>query len=67
MRFTAGDFVKFGFPMSWSITVLAWGMIEFRDAYQDAGEWERALDMLKWGLDYLMKAHTKPNELYVQV
>ena len=27
--YDAGDFVKFNFPMSYSTTVLAWGMLEF--------------------------------------
>ena len=36
--FLAGDFVKFGFPMAWSMTVLAWGMIDYADAYQAAGK-----------------------------
>jgi endoglucanase len=35
---TAGDFVKFGFPMAWSTTTLAWGLLEYWDAYDKAGE-----------------------------
>ena len=53
--------------MAWSTTVLAWGMIEFREAYQDAGEWSNAISMLQWATDYLVKAHVSPNELYFQV
>nr|CAB3263574.1 endoglucanase 22 [Phallusia mammillata] len=65
--YDAGDDVKFGFPMAYSATVLAWGMIEFQEAYIDAGEWQNALDMLKWATDYFIKAHAAPNVLYVQI
>ncbi|CAF4914662.1 unnamed protein product, partial [Rotaria socialis] len=32
--FDAGDYVKFGFPMAGFTTVLAWGAIEYEDAYR---------------------------------
>ena len=65
--FSAGDHVKFGFPMAWSATTLAWGAIEFRDAYLDAGELRNVLNSLKWATDYFIKAHTAKYELYGQV
>jgi len=30
--YDAGDHVKFGFPMASSATMLAWGLLEYRDA-----------------------------------
>ena len=33
----AGDYVKFGFPMAGAMTNLAWGAIDYRDAYEEAG------------------------------
>lgn len=65
--YDAGDNVKFNFPMAWTITTTAWSMIEFSDAYNDAGVMDRAKDMIKWGTDYFIKCHTSENELYVQV
>ena len=65
--YDAGDYVKFGFPMASSVTVLAWGLIEYRDAYEAAGELSHILDSIKWPLDYFMKAHTKKFEFYGQV
>ena len=49
------------------MTVLAWGMSEFKSAYINSNDWEASLDLLKWGTDYLLKAHTAKYELYVQV
>jgi endoglucanase len=65
--YDAGDHVKFGFPMAASATMLAWGMVEYRDAYEKAGQLKYALDNLKWATDYFLKAHTAPMELYGQV
>jgi hypothetical protein len=34
----AGDHVKFIFPMSYTVTVLAWGLHEYWDAYESVNE-----------------------------
>uniref|UniRef100_H2YUQ7 Endoglucanase n=1 Tax=Ciona savignyi TaxID=51511 RepID=H2YUQ7_CIOSA len=65
--YDAGDQVKFGFPMAYSVTVLAWGVIEFKDAYVDANQYNHVLNSLKWVADYFVKAHTSRYELYGQV
>nr|XP_054749385.1 uncharacterized protein LOC129254871 [Lytechinus pictus] len=65
--YDAGDTVKFGLPMASSTTLLAWGIIEYQDAYISAGEYENALDSIKWATDYFMKCHVSPNEFYAQV
>lgn len=59
--------MKFGFPMASTITIIAWGMLEFKEAYVDAGEWNNAVDMVKWGTDYFIKAHPSVYELWIQV
>ncbi len=65
--YDAGDHVKFGFPMASSTTLLAWGLVEYRDAYAASGQLAPALENLKWATDYFLKAHTAPNELWGQV
>ena len=64
---SAGDHVKFNFPMASSVTLLAMGMIRYKAGYEKAGEWDNALSCVKWPLDYLVKCHARPNELYMQV
>ena len=66
-RADAGDYVKFGFPMASSVTVLAWGMIEFEDGYEKAGQMDYARESLKWATDYILKCHTAADEFYGQV
>ncbi|WP_136517648.1 glycoside hydrolase family 9 protein [Cellulomonas telluris] len=65
--YDAGDHVKFGFPMAFTATMLAWGAIESPEGYRAAGQLDELKDNLRWVNDYLVKAHTAPNELYVQV
>jgi len=65
--YDAGDHVKFGFPMAASMTMLSWGAVQYRDAYQKSGQLSYIQDAIKWGTDYILKAHTAPNEFYGQV
>ena len=69
--YDAGDHVKFGLPMSANNTMLAWGGIEYEQAYKQAGQYDELLDAVKWGTDYFLKAHVteggKTQEFYVQV
>lgn len=67
----AGDNVKFNFPMAYSVTTLAWGGIEYYDAYQKSGQLDELSQNLKWVTDYLLNsfANDHPGEyvLYGQV
>jgi endoglucanase len=65
--YDAGDHVKFGFPMAGSTTMLAWGIVEYRQGYVASGQLDFALANLRWATDYFIKAHTAPNELWGQV
>ncbi|XP_060582482.1 endoglucanase A-like [Ruditapes philippinarum] len=65
--YDAGDHVKFNFPMAYTTTMLAWGYLEWKDAYTQSGQHQQILDAIKWPLDYLLKCHVAPHELYVQV
>jgi Glycosyl hydrolase family 9. len=35
--FAAGDYVKFGFPMASTATILAWGLVDYEAGYSSAG------------------------------
>ncbi len=65
--YDAGDHVKFGFPMAATTTLLAWGVVEYRQSYESSGQLSYILNNIRWATDYLMKAHTAPNELWGQV
>ncbi|XP_036363854.1 endoglucanase E-4-like [Octopus sinensis] len=65
--YDAGDHVKFGFTMASATTILLWGLVEFREAYEKTGLIKDMLDCVRWPLDYFLKAHTMKYEFYVQV
>ncbi|MBX6387357.1 MAG: glycoside hydrolase family 9 protein, partial [Microbispora sp.] len=65
--YDAGDHVKFGLPMAASTTMLAWGAVEYRDAYVSSGQLTYLLNSLRFVNDYFIKAHPSPNVLYGQV
>ncbi|MDH3326943.1 MAG: glycoside hydrolase family 9 protein, partial [Gammaproteobacteria bacterium] len=63
----AGGHVKYGLPMAFSASFLAWGVIEFETALQNTGQLKYAKDNLRWVGDYFLRAHPEPNVLYGQV
>ncbi|XP_015892160.3 endoglucanase 24 [Ziziphus jujuba] len=64
--YDAGDNVKFGFPMAFTTTMLAWSVIEFGDS-MPGGELRNALVAIRWATDYLLKTVAQPNRIFVQV
>lgn len=64
--YDAGDNVKFGFPMAFTTTMLAWSVVEFGDV-MPPGELRNALVAVRWATDYLLKTVSIPDRIYVQV
>jgi hypothetical protein len=65
--YDAGDHVKFGLPMAYTVTTLAWGGIDFASSYAANGQAAQLRRQVKWATDYLIKAHPSANVLYGQV
>ncbi|KAF8412001.1 hypothetical protein HHK36_004560 [Tetracentron sinense] len=64
--YDAGDNLKFGLPMAYTTTMLAWSVLEF--GKHMASELHNAREAIRWGSDYLLKASAAlPDKLYVQV
>jgi len=63
----AGDYVKFNLPQAMATTALLWGVLEFKGAYEAAGEYNNVLDSLRWPLDFFLKCHVATNQFYGQV
>ncbi|XP_054776934.1 endoglucanase 24-like isoform X2 [Prosopis cineraria] len=64
--YDAGDNIKFGFPMAFTTTMLAWSVIEFGDNMPPS-ELRNALAAIRWATDYLLKTVSQPNRIFVQV
>jgi endoglucanase len=65
--YDAGDNVKFGLPMAFTVTMMSWGILEYGKQMAAAGELRNAMDAVKWGTDYFVKAHPEPDVLYGEV
>lgn len=65
--YDAGDNVKFGLPMAFTVTMMSWSIIEYGKQLAISGELGHAMAAVKWGTDYLIKAHPQPHVLYGEV
>ncbi|KAJ9706167.1 hypothetical protein PVL29_001630 [Vitis rotundifolia] len=65
--YDAGDNVKFGLPMAFTITMMSWSIVEYGKQMAANGELGHAMEAVKWGTDYLIKAHPHPYVLYGEV
>ncbi|PSR99599.1 Endoglucanase [Actinidia chinensis var. chinensis] len=65
--YDAGDHIKFGFPMTFTATVLSWAILEYGDQMQTVNQLQPAQDSLKWITDFFINAHPSENVLFIQV
>lgn len=69
--YDAGDNTKFHFPMSFSLSMLSWSVVEYEHKYREIGEYDHVRDLIKWGTDYLLltfnSTATKIDQVYIQV
>ncbi|KAM7255596.1 hypothetical protein ACFE04_008494 [Oxalis oulophora] len=63
--YDAGDNVKFNFPMAFSTTLLAWGVIEYGQFM--GPDLPHALDAVRWGADYFLRATSEPGQVVASV
>lgn len=53
--------------MAFTVTMIAWGVAEYGRQMETSGELGHAMEAIKWGTDYLLKAHPQPFVLYGEV
>lgn len=49
------------------VTMQAWAVDQFPGGYEKADDLTNALDAIKWGADYLVNAHSAPNQFVAVV
>ncbi|MGN1410905.1 MAG: glycoside hydrolase family 9 protein [Oscillospiraceae bacterium] len=62
--FDAGDHVKFNLPMSYSATMMAWGLYLYGDGVEEAGLGEMYRNNLDFVLDYLARCDLGDEVVY---
>ncbi|KAE9410328.1 glycoside hydrolase family 9 protein, partial [Gymnopus androsaceus JB14] len=65
--YDAGDYIKVGFPLSFTLSSICWGAIDFGKGYDLTNQTAYLDSMLRWGLDWLIKTHPSNDTLYVAV
>ena len=64
---SGASYVKYGFTMAFTTTILSWGVIRYRRAYEITGQLGHVLDTIKWATDYFIKCHPSEYVYYGQV
>ena len=62
--YDAGDHVKFNLPMSYTASMLAWGLYEYADGIEACGEMTNYVNNLKWVMDYLAACDLGDSVIY---
>lgn len=57
-----GSFLKLGLVEAFLVTMQAWSVDQFSAGYVKAGDLQNAIDGIVWGADYLVNAHSAPNQ-----
>jgi endoglucanase len=69
--YDAGDHIFFTQPMGMTLATLAWAIVDYRKSFSDTGQLDDALRALRYGTDWVLKAHVTDSngtkEFYVQV
>ncbi|WVQ93659.1 hypothetical protein IAU59_000735 [Kwoniella sp. CBS 9459] len=65
--YDAGDYIKATFPLSFTLFALSWGALTHGEGYDLAKQTAYLDGTLRWGYDWLIKAHPSNDTLFVQV
>ncbi|CAN1178297.1 unnamed protein product [Linum perenne] len=65
--YDAGDNVKFGWTMSYTVTLLSWAAVEYRQEITSAGKMDSLRQAIRWATDFLIQSHTSSTTFYTQV
>ncbi|TYQ15618.1 UNVERIFIED_CONTAM: endoglucanase Cel9R [Acetivibrio alkalicellulosi] len=65
--FDAGDHIKFNLPMSYTSTMLAWAVYEYKDALERSGQLPYIKQQIRWATEYFIKCHPEKYVYYYQV
>lgn len=65
--YDAGDNIKFGWPMSFSVSLLSWAAVEYRREISSVNQLSYLLQAIRWGANFIVRAHASSTTLYTQV
>ncbi|XP_059662275.1 endoglucanase-like [Cornus florida] len=65
--YDAGDNVKFGWPMAFTVSLLSWATVEYQEDISSINRLGYLRTAIRWGADFILHSHTSPTTLYTQV
>ncbi|WWC88048.1 uncharacterized protein L201_002951 [Kwoniella dendrophila CBS 6074] len=65
--YDAGDYIKATFPLTFTLFALSWGALTHGQGFDQAKQTAYLDGTLRWGFDWVMKAHPTDDQLFVQV
>lgn len=65
--YDAGDYLKATLPLSWTLTSICWGAINFGAGYDLSHQTPYLDSILRWGFSWLINAQPNTTSLVVQV
>lgn len=65
--YDAGDNVKFGWPMAFTVTLLSWAGIEYQKEISSVNQLGYLHTAIRWGTNFILECHTSSTAFYTQV
>ncbi|KAI9478272.1 MAG: Six-hairpin glycosidase-like protein [Benjaminiella poitrasii] len=65
--YEAANTMKWGLPLGWTVTQLAYNIVVFEDAMNSVDELAEGLELIKWGADYIVNAHHNDTHIVGQL
>ena len=65
--YDAGDNVKFGWPMAFTVTLLSWAGIEYQKDISSVNQLGHLHTAIRWGTDFILECHPSSTTYYTQV
>ncbi|KAK4686079.1 endoglucanase, partial [Tremellales sp. Uapishka_1] len=65
--YDAGDYIKATFPLTFTLHAISWGALTHGKGYGEASQTAYLDGTLRWGFDWLIKAHPQDDVLFAQV
>jgi len=64
--YDAGDNVKFGWPMSFTVSLLSWAAVEYETEISSVNQIDYLRRAIRWGTNFILQSHTSPTTLFTQ-
>ncbi|QRV78636.1 endoglucanase [Ceratobasidium sp. AG-Ba] len=65
--YEAANTMKWGLPLAWTITQLAFNIHAFPDGFKSVNEWQEAMEGVQWGANYIVNCIANKDQFVGQL